>query len=117
MQPHSITLRVSHSKLTGWRRKEGNYISTLNMVFYFIMIWSDGIVFRTLVKKSLQPAANASCRSLCKELAVNATMMTGLLKSAVFIRLSPSSRHLVYFITIRKRRRRGGAVLRRRRCC
>lgn len=35
----------------------------------------------TLVKKSLQPAANASCRSLCKLLAVNATMMTGLRNS------------------------------------
>lgn len=33
----------------------------------------------TLVKKSLQPAARASCLSLCKLLAVNATMMTGLL--------------------------------------
>ena len=52
---------------------------------------SDKGVWRTFVKKSLQPAANASCRSLCNELAVKATMMTGLLKSAVFIRLSSSS--------------------------
>lgn len=44
----------------------------------------------TFVKKSLQPAANASCRSLCSELAVKATMMTGLLKSAVFIKISSS---------------------------
>ena len=51
----------------------------------------SGKWFRTFVKKSLHPAANASWRSLCNELAVKATMMTGLLKSAVFIRLSSLS--------------------------
>ena len=44
----------------------------------------------TLVKKSLHPAAKASCLSLCSELAVRATIMTGLLNKAVFIRLSSS---------------------------
>ena len=42
----------------------------------------------TLVKKSLQPAASASCRSLCNELAVRATMITGLLNISVFMRWS-----------------------------
>lgn len=43
---------------------------------------------RTLVKKSLHPAARASCLSLCRELAVSATIMTGLLNKPVFIKLS-----------------------------
>ena len=51
MQPHSLTFRSSQTKLTGF------------------------------VKKSLQPAARASCRSDCREEAVSATMMTGDLKS------------------------------------
>ena len=42
----------------------------------------------TFVKKSLHPAASASCLSLCSELAVRATMITGLLNNAVFIKLS-----------------------------
>ncbi len=55
------------------------------------MVWRDSWELCTLVRKSLQPAARASCLSLCRELAVKATMMTGLLKSAVFIRLSTRS--------------------------
>lgn len=46
---------------------------------------------RTLVRKSLHPAANASCLSLWRLLAVRATMMTGLLNSSVFIRRSSPS--------------------------
>ena len=42
----------------------------------------------TLVKKSLHPAASASCLSLCSELAVSATMMTGLLNTSMFSSLS-----------------------------
>lgn len=43
-----------------------------------------------MVKKSLQPAANASCLSLWSELAVSATMMTGLLNISVFTSRSSS---------------------------
>jgi hypothetical protein len=46
----------------------------------------------TFVRKSLQPAANASCLSLCRLLAVKATMMTGLLNISLLPSLSPSSR-------------------------
>lgn len=55
---------------------------------------SDGVQrgeLHTFVRKSLQPAARASCLSLWRELAVNATMMTGLLNRAVFIKLSTLS--------------------------
>jgi len=61
MHPHSMTLRSSHTKLTGF------------------------------VKKSLQPAARASCLSLCRELAVRATIMTGLLNKIKFGNLSSPS--------------------------
>jgi hypothetical protein len=45
-------------------------------------------VIVTFVKKSLQPAASASLRSLCRELAVRATIMTGLLNRARLASLS-----------------------------
>ena len=45
----------------------------------------------TFVKKSLQPAARASCLSLCRLDAVSATMMTGDLKRMVLGSLSSPS--------------------------
>ena len=45
----------------------------------------------TFVRKSLQPAANASCLSLCRLLAVKATMMTGLLEQLFLKVVSVSS--------------------------
>ena len=51
------------------------------------MGWSGS----TLVRKSLHPAAKASCLSLCRLLAVRATMITGLLNKTVLGRLSSPS--------------------------
>jgi len=67
IQPHSVTLRSIHMKLTGCGIQSA---LTINQKFNML----------PLVKKSLHPAANASCLSLCRLLAVKATMMTGLLK-------------------------------------
>lgn len=53
----------------------------------------------TFVRKSLHPAARASCLSLCRELAVRATIITGLLNRLVFMRLSSPAGFLRFSIS------------------
>src|SRR5271154_886594 len=61
-------------------------IQTLALFLHQVLNWKCSLTF---VKKSLHPAANASCLSLCRLLAVNATIITGLLNNS-FSSSSPS---------------------------